>query len=40
LYDASTPEVRKWMHDNVGEWWKKTRMMIHLVSSLPFIIYF
>jgi len=23
LYDASTPEVRKWMSENVGEWGKE-----------------
>jgi len=21
--DASTPEVRKWMHENVLDWWSK-----------------
>jgi len=24
LYDASTPEVRKWMHENVDLWKEKT----------------
>ncbi len=22
LYDASTPEVQQWMHENCDKWWK------------------